>query len=264
MAGQITKNCFYVDNCMQVNNPLIAVRHRLLPFLLVVVAAALSLACTKKDQPMNTSYTPIDYSAPDPNAKKYLALGDSYTIGTSVAETDRFPVQTADFLQAMGIKTQVSIIATNGWTSTDLLLAIREKPVTTNYDMVSVLIGVNNQYQGKSLDLYKTDFTAIIQRAIQLADGKPNHVVVLSIPDYSVTPFASNSDKQRIATEIDAFNAANKTIASDYKVNYLYITDESRKAAGDRTLVASDGLHFSGKEYAVWAMQLAAVFKAAL
>ncbi|HTL10706.1 MAG TPA: GDSL-type esterase/lipase family protein, partial [Chitinophagaceae bacterium] len=166
---------------MHLPTTLSVLRHRLLPLLLGAAAVICLLACTKKDQPMSTVYTPVNSNAQDPNAKRYLALGDSYTIGTSVPETDRFPVLTADFLQAMGIKTRVDIIATNGWTSTDLLLAIRERPVTNNYDMVSVLIGVNNPYQGKSLDVYKTEFAEILQRAIQLADGKPTHVVVLSI-----------------------------------------------------------------------------------
>jgi lysophospholipase L1-like esterase len=201
----------------------------------------------------------------DTGTKKYLALGDSYTIGTSVNETDRYPVQTAGLLKALGVNiADPEIIATNGWTTADLKNATKDKPVTTAYDAVSLLIGVNNQYQGRSLDEYKQEFITLIQRSIQLANGKPDHVFVLSIPDYSVTPFASGSNKQKIAAEIDAFNDANKMIAADYKVHYLYITDESRKAANDLSLIASDGLHFSGKEYAVWSGMLAQMIKAAL
>jgi len=236
-----------------------------LPFLLFFGSIVLSAACTKKDS-MNASNnnTLPGNTPPDPGTKKYLALGDSYTIGTSVNEADRFPVQTAALLKAAGTNMQVDIIATNGWTTTDLMYAIETKPVTTNYDAVSLLIGVNNQYQGKSLAAYKQEFTKLIQRAIELADGKASHVFVLSIPDYSVTPFASNSDKQKIATEIDAFNEANKIISGDFKVHYLYITDETRKAANDSSLIAADGLHFSGKEYAVWALQLSAMIQTAL
>lgn len=204
-------------------------------------------------------------SMPNDGSKKYLALGDSYTIGTSVSEADRYPVQTVALLKAQGINVaDADIIATNGWTTADLINATKDKPVSTTYDVVSLLIGVNNQYQGRSLDEYKEQFTTLIKRSIQLANGRADHVFVISIPDYSVTPFASGSDKQKIAAEIDSFNVANKTIADNYKVNYLYITDESRKAATDLSLVASDGLHFSGKEYAVWSGKLAVMMKTEL
>ncbi|MEO5683563.1 MAG: SGNH/GDSL hydrolase family protein [Chitinophagaceae bacterium] len=199
---------------------------------------------------------------PNTGTKKYLALGDSYTIGTSVQEADRYPVQTAAILKAEGVDmASVEIIATNGWTTGDLINATQGRPVSTDYNAVSLLIGVNNQYQGKSLTAYKEEFTTLIKRSIQLANGKPDHVFVLSIPDYSVTPFASSSNRSQIAKEIDEFNAANKLIANDFKVHYLYITEESRKAASDPSLVASDGLHFSGKEYAVWSLQLAPLMK---
>lgn len=225
-------------------------------------AMALSAACNKKNSMSDTGTgTPAMNPANEPGAKKYLALGDSYTIGTSVSETDRFPVQTAALLQTAGIPVKVDIIATNGWTTADLLYAVADKPVTSNFDVVSLLIGVNNQYQGKSLEVYRTEFTKLLQRAIELADGKTSHVFVLSIPDYSVTPFASNSNRKQIAAEIDAFNEANKMIAGNFRVNYLNVTEESRKAATDPTLVASDGLHFSGKEYGVWAMQLSALMQ---
>ncbi|MES1223600.1 MAG: GDSL-type esterase/lipase family protein, partial [Bacteroidota bacterium] len=167
--------------------------------------------------------------------------------------------------KAQGINiADADIIATNGWTTADLIYGINAKQPANSYDAVSLLIGVNNQYQGRSLDEYKQDFTALIERSIQLAKGKPGHVFVLSIPDYSVTPFASGSNKQKIASEIDAFNEANKAIAVAYKVQYIYVTDESRKAANDLSLVASDGLHFSGKEYTIWSGMLAPLMKAVL
>ena len=202
---------------------------------------------------------------PNSGTKKWLALGDSYTIGTAVKEADRYPVQTVALLKAQGADiANAGIIATNGWTTADLITATQGKPATNDYDVVSLLIGVNNQYQGRSIEEYKQQFTTLLQRAIQLANGRPGHVVVLSIPDYSVTPFASGSDKQKIAREIDAFNTVNKAIAADHKVHYLYITDDSRKAASDPSLVAQDGLHFSGKEYAVWSEKLAPIIKALL
>lgn len=210
------------------------------------------------------SNTQMNTSMPDSGAKKYLALGDSYTIGTAVAEAERYPVQTAVLLKAQGMPVKVDIIAMNGWTSSELLYAVKEKAVAIDYDAVSLLIGVNNQYQGKSIAAYKEDFTLLLERAIQLANGKADHVFVLSIPDYSVTPFATGSNRQKIATEIDAFNVANKLIADDLKVHYLDVTTASRKAANDPSLVAADGLHFSGKEYSDWAFHLAAIMKVAL
>ncbi len=197
-------------------------------------------------------------------SKKYLALGDSYTIGTSVSEIESYPVQTVTLLKAQGVNVSVDIIATNGWTTGELLHAVKDQPVTNDFDAVSLLIGVNNQYQGRSLDEYKEQFTTLLKRSIELAGGKANHVFVISIPDYSVTPFAKFRDTAAIAAEIDTFNEANKMIAASYKVNYLYITDDSRKAAQDPSLVASDGLHFSGREYSVWASRLAPMLRTAL
>lgn len=242
-----------------------AIHGFIVPFLLLSGGALLSAACTKHTA---GNYLPVPAN-PDTmlnnSTKKYLALGDSYTIGTSVNETDRYPVQTLQLLRAQGYSiADAEIIATNGWTTGDLLNAVKEKPALHDYSLVSLLIGVNNQYQGRTLDEYRQQFTLLLQRAIQLADGKPAHVFVLSIPDYSVTPFANGQDKQKIAAEIDAFNDANKSITERYKVNYLYITDESRRAAGDLSLVAADGLHFSGKEYTVWSQKLALQMKVAL
>lgn len=239
----------------------------LFPLLLFFGAVLLSAACTKKSTALpviGTSPTTTD-TMTNTAGKKWLALGDSYTIGTSVGEADRYAVQTVSLLRTQGIAmADALIIATNGWTTGDLMAAVRDKPVSTDYDVVSLLIGVNNQYRGGSIEEYRQQFTALLQRSIQLANGNAGHVVVLSIPDYSVTPFASGSDRQKIAREIDAFNEANKIIAADYKVQYLYITDESRKAAADPSLVAADGLHFSGKEYAVWSAKLMPIIKSFL
>jgi lysophospholipase L1-like esterase len=236
--------------------------------LLFSGAVVLSAACRKKDV-IIMNYTPLvtnaDTMPHSGNTRKYLALGDSYTIGTSVTEVDRYPVQTVARLKAGGIDIAApEIIAMNGWTTADLIAATSDKPAGATYDAVSVLIGVNNQYQGRSLEEYRQQFTQLIQRSIQLASGKPDHVFVLSIPDYSVTPFASGSNRPAIAAAIDAFNAANKAIAAAYNVKYLNVTDESRKAGSDLSLVAADGLHFSGKEYAIWTAMLAPMIKAVL
>ena len=199
----------------------------------------------------------------DPSTKTYLALGDSYTIGESVPVAERFPNQVVSFLRAQQIRiNDPQIIATTGWTTKNLLDAINASTLQNNYDVVSLLIGVNNQYQGKSIDEYKTEFTALLNKSIQFAGNKKQNVFVVSIPDYSVTPFAQNSDKAKIAREIDAFNAANKMISLQLGVNYIDITPISREP--DPALVAGDGLHPSGKQYKRWADLLVPLFKQVL
>ncbi len=224
-------------------------------FIFIVFLLFAIVSCSKKNM---VSTNPID-----PSAKNYLALGDSYTIGESVAVNERFPLQAAVLLRTQGIKiNEPKIIATTGWTTKNLLDAINAVTLPTNYDIVSLLIGVNNQYQGRSIDEYKAEFTVLLNRSILYAGNKPSHVFVLSIPDYSVIPFAQNSDKAKIAKEIDEFNAANKTIAMQLGVNYIDITSISREP--DPSLIAIDGLHPSGKQYKRWADLLAPVIKAAL
>jgi len=188
-------------------------------------------------------------------AKKFLALGDSYTIGQSVSEADRFPNQTVRLLKEKGIDfSQPRIIATTGWATGDLLNATNNTNIQTDYDAVTLLIGVNNQYQGRSQAEYRAEFSTLLNRAIQYAGNKVKQVYVLSIPDYSVTPFAAGSDKPRIAREIDEFNAINKEIALAAGVHYIDITSISRET--DTALIAFDGLHPSGKQYGRWAEML--------
>ena len=165
--------------------------------------------------------------------KTYLALGDSYTIGQSVNADENYPAQTVAFLETQNIHfNSPEIIATTGWTTADLQNAISKHSFAhEKYDIVTLLIGVNNQYQGRSESEYKIQFTELLQKAIQLAGNISLHVIVLSIPDYSVVPFAQNSDTARIAKEINSFNIINKKISANYKVNYINVTDESRKAA---------------------------------
>jgi len=177
----------------------------------------------------------------------------------SDCEYDRYPVQTAKLLNDKGFHfCDPEIIATTGWTTSDLQKAITNYHFKDSiYDIVSLLIGVNNQYQGKSQSEYKDQFTLLLQNSIKLAGGKASHVIVISIPDYSVTPFANASNKKLISRQIDSFNMINKKVSDVYKVNYLCITDETRKAYADETLLAFDGLHYSGKEYGIWADKLA-------
>ncbi|HLY70163.1 MAG TPA: GDSL-type esterase/lipase family protein [Puia sp.] len=191
--------------------------------------------------------------------KTYLALGDSYTIGQSVNASETYPAQTVAILRSQNIHfSSPEIIATTGWTTADLQHAISKHSFNfATYNIVTLLIGVNNQYQQRSQAEYKTQFTALLQKAIQLAGNISSHVIVLSIPDYSVVPFAQNSDTALISREINSFNGINKEIAVSHSVNYINVTDESRKAATDKSLIAYDDLHYSGKEYAIWATKLA-------
>jgi lysophospholipase L1-like esterase len=180
-------------------------------------------------------------------------LGDSYTIGESVGPGERYPVQVMRDLELGG---SPDIIATTGWTTGDLLRALAIEKPAGGYEAVTLLIGVNNQYQGRPLVEYRQQFEALLKAAIALAGDRPSHVVVLSIPDYSVTPFAHDRNTALIAAQIDSFNVINYQVAKEYKAGYLDITAESRKAATDPELIAADGLHFSGKEYAIWARML--------
>ena len=200
---------------------------------------------------------------PERTNLSYLALGDSYTIGESVAPEDRYPAQVMRALCAAGYSCgeQPDIIATTGWTTSDLLRAMALNKPSAGYQAVSLLIGVNDQYQGRSQAEYREQFTTLLKQAIGLAGDKPSHVLVLSIPDYSVTPFARYRDTAYIAAQIDSFNCINARISADFRVNYLNVTAESRKAATDRSLIANDGLHFSGKEYGIWTNMMMPVLK---
>lgn len=191
--------------------------------------------------------------------KSYLALGDSYTVGESVPPQENFPNQTVSLLKKTGLAfAPPVIIAKTGWTTDELENAIEQSNIQKQFDLVTLLIGVNNQYRGRSLDEYKSEFEALLAKAISFAGGKENHVFVVSIPDWGVTPFAANRDSKKIAAEIDAFNFANKLIAEKHKVHYIDITEGSRDARIEKELVAEDGLHPSGKEYGKWAAKLAA------
>ncbi len=202
---------------------------------------------------------------PDTAMKRYLALGDSYTIGQSVKVNERYPVQTVEQLRNAGFNVaEAEIIATSGWTTGNLLEAVKVKAAAPDYDMVTLLIGVNNQYQRRSMEEYRIQFTSLLKKAIRFAGNRPGRVIVLSIPDYSVTPFANNSDREKIAHEINSFNLINRQISAACHVSYLNITNESRKAAKDHSLIAYDDLHFSGKEYSIWTSLLVPMISVAL
>jgi lysophospholipase L1-like esterase len=223
------------------------------------IQAILPQAACKKDinslAAMGAPVTTAVAGPVDDSAWSWLALGDSYTIGQSVGVSDRYPVRVVQMLRASGHQgaKDPDIIATTGWTTGDLLNALENAHTAPVYNIVTLLIGVNNQFQGRSQAEYEQQFTALLQRSIVLAGNKPSHVIVLSIPDYSVTPFARGGNTMLIASQIDSFNRINLRVSMRYKVNYVDVTAESRKAAYDPSLIADDGLHFSGKEYDIWA-----------
>ncbi len=188
----------------------------------------------------------------------YLALGDSYTIGELVPMHDNFPHQTTALLrkQHFDVADPV-IIATTGWTTDELAASIREHNIRETFSFVTLLIGVNNQYRGCSLDNYRQEYKQLLDQAIAYAGNKPDHVFVLSIPDWGATPFAIGKDGKKIAHEIDEYNAACKEITLNDKCQFLEITESTRLNAHNKDFVAGDGLHPSGKEYGIWAERLA-------
>ena len=217
----------------------------------------LILSCAK-----NESY-PIQNSIQMNKTHTYLALGDSYTIGQSVLPSGIFRTKPFKYYSDQGYDFKSpEIVATTGWTTDELQNNINNRTFTPPYDIVTLLIGVNNQYRGRPVDTYKPEFENLLKQAIQFAGGKADHVIVLSIPDWGVTPFAAGRDKDQIAREIDEYNAANKNISEIYKVHYIDITPWTREAANDLSLVASDGLHPSAKEYKRWSEKLADKIKA--
>jgi lysophospholipase L1-like esterase len=192
------------------------------------------------------------------SSARYLALGDSYTIGESVAAAERFPVQLA---RELGLS-EPQIIAKTGWTTDELNAAIDAADPRGPYDLVTLLIGVNNQYRGRDAEQYRGEFAALLQRAIGFAGGDTQKVVVVSIPDWGVTPFAEGRDRAKIGAEIDRYNAVNREETARAGARYVDITPVSR--GSDPALVAGDGLHPSGRQYGEWAKLILPEARAAL
>ncbi len=188
---------------------------------------------------------------------KFLALGDSYTIGESVQPHERWPVLLCETLTLKGGHCESpQIIATTGWRTDDLKNAIISNNPPKDFDLVSLLIGVNNQYQGRSAGSYAPEFEELLQMAVALAGGNKSNVFVVSIPDYGFTPFGKEK-QSTITREIDQFNKVNREISEKFDVRYFNITPLSRLAKEDPELVAEDGLHPSGKQYRQWAKLIA-------
>ena len=229
--------------------------------ILFVLLPLLTFVACQNDDDM-----PVPPPPASPEIITYLALGDSYTIGTSVPPQHRWPGQLRDSLQRDGlVLEEVTYVARNGWTTDELNAGIDAAPLRERYDLVSLLIGVNNQFRGRSVDEYRGEFEALLQRAINFAGGDNERVFVVSIPDYAFTPFGQNSgNAAQITAGIDAFNAANRAIAEQYNVAYFDITPISREGVANPQLVASDGLHPSFRQYQRWVSLLLPGVKALL
>jgi lysophospholipase L1-like esterase len=227
----------------------------------VFVGLFLLLAC-KKTESMNRNTNTNDTTLNVDKEKgklSYLALGDSYTIGESVETAMNFPSQLVAELNAKGLAVAAPrIIARTGWTTSELISAIGSSGLTGKFNFVTLLIGVNNQYRGEPLETYRKEFKQLLQAAIDYADGDKLHVFVISIPDWGVTSFAKDRgrDPGTIAAEINAFNGVNKEETEALGISYIDITPGSRLAANDTGLIASDGLHPSGKMYKDWAVKV--------
>ena len=185
----------------------------------------------------------------------YLALGDSYTIGEGVDPAGRWPMQLAAALRDIGVAVDdPRIIATTGWTTDELEAGIDAAALQGTFAFVSLLIGVNDQYRGRSVDAYRPRFTALLQRALAFAEDRAARVLVLSIPDWGVTPYAvaSGRDRVQIGQELDAYNAAAAAICAEHDVAFVDITDLSRQWGGETVMLADDGLHPSAAMYALW------------
>ncbi|HKI53462.1 MAG TPA: SGNH/GDSL hydrolase family protein [Anaerolineales bacterium] len=239
----------------------------LLQFIFILLLAACTTTTsnattspTSNATPSLTSSTPEVPATSTPTQEtvdmtkiRYLALGDSYTIGEKVASRNRWPIQLSELLRNEGIDPDVTIIARTGWTVQELWEGIQANPPEGMYDMVSLLIGVNDQYRGYPVDGYREDFRFMLNKAIEYAGGDPKRVGVLSIPDWGFTPFAAVQDTEPISLQIDEFNAINLEETQNAGAYYVDVTIISRMGLDDFELITGDRLHPSGKMYAMWA-----------
>jgi acyl-CoA thioesterase I len=214
-------------------------------FLVLVV---LTISCSKNT--LTTNGTPA-------RNLRYLALGDSYTIGQSVCSTCRFPEQLKDSIKKRSNPNDlisVNVIAQTGWTTTNLKSAIASQNPSTNYDLVTLLIGVNNQYQNKPFSLYEQEFPELVAIAIEKAQGKKENVIVVSIPDYAYTPFGNGNTT--ISTQIDIYNSFAQNYCATNSITFINITDITRLGLAQPNLVASDGLHPSELAYSKFVVRI--------
>ncbi|MBK9290170.1 MAG: SGNH/GDSL hydrolase family protein [Bacteroidetes bacterium] len=219
--------------------------------ILSIFGLITTLPCSKA-QPL----TPLPQDDNPPGASaglSYLALGDSYTIGEGVTENERWPMQLAAQLNQAGIAVEKPrIVARTGWTTDELMAELNRLQIADTFGLVSLLIGVNNQYRGRSSAQFRTELVQLIHKAIAYAGGDTSRVFLVSIPDWGVTPFAMGRDRARIAREIDEFNEVIRQEAAARNILFFNITPISRQAATDLSLLAPDRLHPSGSMYRMW------------
>lgn len=222
----------------------------------ILVIISMFLALCSCNQGSSSSMVKGDAKMEENNSDirvKYLALGDSYTIGESVSEIERWPVQLAIRLRADSFKVaDPLIIARTGWTTDELVQGIEDSNADGTFDLVSLLIGVNNQFRGRSAEEFRLEFRDLLDISVKFAAQKKDRLIVLSIPDWGVMPFARGRDTEKIAAEIDLYNTVVREECNKRDISYFDITGISRRAAANPELVAEDGLHPSGKMYALW------------
>lgn len=216
------------------------------------MALFLLLSCVKENAVNVLPETEGNQNQTEPDLY-YLALGDSYTVGQSVPFSQNFPSQLVERLEAdLEVEIALDIVAVTGWRTDELLTALRQGTPNGSYDFATLLIGVNNQFQGRPILQYEDEFETLLTRTINLVGNVPERVVVISIPDYGFTPFAENLDREEISGEIDTYNLRARTIATNHGVLFVNITDISRRGLEEPELVANDGLHLSAEAYSIF------------
>lgn len=211
--------------------------------------------------------TPLPDNVPHDSPPRFLALGDSYTIGEGVAGAERWPMQLAAKLHSQDVIVESpQIIAKTGWTTDELSAAMDAAALRPPYALVTLLIGVNDQYRSRNMENYRAEFSALLQRAIHLADDQTQRVIVVSIPDWGVTAFGQKSgrDVQQIADELDAYNTINRDVSAAQHVRYVDIAQLSRSDGTRAEMLTEDGLHPSATMYALWAALVLPEAQAAL
>ncbi|AWK03904.1 lysophospholipase [Flavobacterium crocinum] len=242
--------------------------------IVIVILSGFLLSCSSDETatPITTTppvvIPPVTPNPPIASSINYLALGDSYTIGQSVCTTCKFPEQLKASLNTMYSSTiSLKIIATTGWTTSNLLSAIESQKPESNYDLVTLLIGVNNQYQHRNFSVYEKEFPELVNKAIMLAKGDRKNVVVISIPDYAYTPYGkalSGDQSATISAEIDKYNGFAENYCNNNQVAFVSITDITRLGLSNPNLVASDGLHPSEAAYKMFVDRMMPKIKTAL
>ena len=232
--------------------------HRIFILMIVVLVSCEEQNRSEYIEPLKPNTNNNINPNPNPEAEfNYLALGDSYTIGQSVAANERWPVQLTALLREAGYNYKdPRIIAQTGWTTDELEAAMDKENIQEKYDLVTLLIGVNDQYRGRNVESFRTNYVAVLNKAIALANNNPKNVIVVSIPDWGVSPYAKNRDRDKISQEIDLYNSVKREETIKKQVQFINITEISRLALNNNLYIASDNLHFSGAMYQLWAKEI--------